>query len=142
MGGEVITGVPVRSLQDLPGAKATLLDLTPKQVMAVAGERITRGYRKGMARYRYGMGAFKMDWALDGPIPWRAPECAQAATVHVGGSFGEIADAEETVWQGGHPEAALCAAGPAHSIRPKPCPGRQAHRVGVLPCAPMVLMWI
>ena len=104
LGGEVITGVPVRSLEELPGAKATLLDLTPKQVMAVAGERITRGYRKGMARYRYGMGAFKVDWALDGPIPWRAPECAQSATVHVGGSFGEIADAEETVWQGGHPE--------------------------------------
>ena len=62
------------------------------------------GYRGRMQRYRYGMGAFKVDWALNGPIPWRAAECTQSATVHVGGNFAEIAEAEETVWRGGHPD--------------------------------------
>ena len=104
LGGEVLTGTPVGSLDELPPTRATLLDLTPKQVLGIASKDMPRGYRSGLERYRYGMGAFKVDWALDGPIPWRAAECAQSATVHVGGRFAEIAEAEETVWRGGHPE--------------------------------------
>ena len=104
LGGEVITRTQVQSLQELPQTRATLLDLTPKQILTVAGERMLHSYRRRMERYRYGMGAFKVDWALNGPIPWRAQECAESATVHVGGSFAEIAEAEETVWRGGHPE--------------------------------------
>ena len=104
LGGNVMTATPVRSLEELPPARATLLDLTPKQVIEVAGERMPSGYRGRMQRYRYGMGAFKVDWALNGPIPWRAEECTQSATVHVGGNFAEIAEAEETVWRGGHPD--------------------------------------
>ena len=104
LGGQVITGVKVNSLDELPPSRAILLDLTPKQALDVAGERMPRGYRRGLERYRYGMGAFKMDWALDGPIPWRAVECGQSATVHVGGGFKEIGESEETVWRGGHPE--------------------------------------
>ena len=104
LGAEVITGTPVRSLRDLPPSQVTLLDLTPRQVLEVAEESISNRYRTSMQRYRYGMGAFKVDWALNGPIPWSAPECRQSATVHVGGGFNEIAGAEETVWQGGHPE--------------------------------------
>ena len=104
LGGKVVTATPVQSLEELPAARATLLDLTPKQVIEVAGERMPSGYRGRMQRYRYGMGAFKVDWALNGPIPWRAEECTQSATVHVGGNFAEIAEAEETVWRGGHPD--------------------------------------
>ncbi len=104
LGGEIFTSTPVSSLQDIPDAQATLLDLTPKQLAEVTRERIPKSYLNRMKRYRYGMGAFKVDWALDGPIPWVATECSQSATVHVGGSFSEIAGAEETVWRGGHPE--------------------------------------
>ena len=100
----MVTRTPVQSLQELPQTRATLLDLTPKQILTVAGERMPHSYQRRMERYRYGMGAFKVDWALDGPIPWRAQECSESATVHVGGSFAEIAEAEETVWRGGHPE--------------------------------------
>lgn len=104
LGAEVITGTPVRSLKDLPSAQATLLDLTPRQVLEVAKGSIPNRYLTRMQRYRYGMGAFKVDWALNGPIPWSAPECRHSATVHVGGEFDDIAGAEETVWRGGHPE--------------------------------------
>ena len=104
LGGDVVTGFTVRSVDELPRARSTLLDLTPRQVVRVAGERMPHGYRTRMERYRYGMGAFKVDWALDGPIPWRAGECTESATVHVGGDFREIAESEETVWRGGHPE--------------------------------------
>jgi len=104
LGGEVITGWEVKSLDELPTARAVLLDLTPRQVLALAGDRLPAGYRRQLAAYRYGPGAFKLDYALDGPIPWRAPECAQAATVHLGGTLEEIAAAERAVWQGRHPE--------------------------------------
>ena len=83
---------------------AVLLDLSPRQVVALAGDRLTGRYRNRLARYRYGPGAFKVDYALDGPIPWRAAECRRAATVHVGGTLDEIAAAEQAVWDGGHPE--------------------------------------
>ncbi len=104
LGGEIITGWSVKSLDELPPARAVLLDLTPRQVLALAGDRLPAGYRRQLAAYRYGPGAFKLDYALDGPIPWRAPECAQAATVHLGRTLEEIAAAEREVWQGKHPE--------------------------------------
>jgi phytoene dehydrogenase-like protein len=75
LGGEVITDHPVASLESLPPARATLLDVTPRQVLRIAGERLPPGYRRGLERYRYGPGVFKVDWALDGPIPWRAEAC-------------------------------------------------------------------
>lgn len=89
-GGEVLTGVPVRSLEELPEAAAVLLDLTPKQVLEVAGSRLPSRYRRGLERYRYAAGVCKVDWALSEPIPWRASECASAGTVHLGGSAEEI----------------------------------------------------
>jgi phytoene dehydrogenase-like protein len=103
-GGEVVTGTRVEALDDVPPAASVLLDLTPRQVLAIAGDALPARYRRRLARYRYGPGVFKVDWALAGPVPWAAPECRRAATVHVGGSFEEIVDAEEAVQRGRHPE--------------------------------------
>jgi phytoene dehydrogenase-like protein len=99
-GGEIVTGEEVRSLDALPRARATLLDLTPRQVLRVAGDRLPRRYARALARFRYGPGAFKVDYALDGPVPWRAAECERAGTVHLGGTLEEIAASEAAVWRG------------------------------------------
>jgi len=88
MGGEIVAATRVGSLPDAP---LVLCDITPRQLLAIAGDRLPEGYRGTLARYRYGPGVFKMDFALDAPIPWRARECLRAATVHVGGTFDEIA---------------------------------------------------
>ncbi len=100
LGGEVVTGQPVRSLDELPRARAILCDLSPRGLLEIAGERLPSAYRRKLERYRYGPGVFKLDWALDGPIPWRDPAMAQAITVHLGGAFDEIRTSERTVWQG------------------------------------------
>ncbi|MGH8901065.1 MAG: phytoene desaturase family protein [Egibacteraceae bacterium] len=104
LGGEIRTGWRVRSLDELPSSRTVLLDVTPKQLLRIAGDRLPPGYRRRLERYRYGPGVFKVDWALDGPVPWSAPGCAQAGTVHVGGTFQEITAAEDTVAHGHHPE--------------------------------------
>lgn len=103
LGGEVATGVRVARLEDLPPARAILFDITPRQVLQIAGASLPRSYRSRLARYRYGPGVFKVDWALREPIPWTAPACARAGTVHVGGTMSEIADAEREVWRGRFP---------------------------------------
>jgi phytoene dehydrogenase-like protein len=100
LGGEVVTGAPVRSVDDLPPAKAILCDLSPRPLLRIAGHRFPLWYRRKLERYRYGMGAFKVDWALGGPIPWRAAECARAGTVHLGGTIEEIARSESDAWEG------------------------------------------
>jgi len=102
LGGEIECGREVASLDELPPARAILLDLTPRQVLRVAGARLPPVYRRRLAAYRYGAAAFKVDWALDGPIPWRAPECARAATVHLGGTLDEIIVSERTMTRGEH----------------------------------------
>ncbi len=99
-GGRVETGHRVGSLAELPKVRAVLLDLTPKQVLDVAGDALPDGYRRALARFRYAPGVFKLDWALSEPIPWRSPECARAATVHVGGTYDEIAAAEGAAHRG------------------------------------------
>jgi len=111
LGGEVATGQRVSSLADLPGARAVLFDLTPRQIVAIAGERLAGGYRRRLQRYRYGSGSFKVDYALDGPVPWTAPGVARAGTVHVGGTLDEVVAAEHDVARGRHPERpfVLCA---------------------------------
>ena len=100
LGGEIVTGRRVQSLDDLASSDCVLFDLTPRQILRIAGDRLSSSYRKKLGAYRYGPAVFKMDWALDGPVPWRAAECAQSATVHVGGSFAEIEASESTVWEG------------------------------------------
>lgn len=124
LGGEVVTGVKVDSLDELrqgrialcpstgsgrtgiefPRARAVLLDVGAKELARIAGDWLPSGYRRRLDAFRYGPGVFKMDWALDGPIPWTAVECKGGGTVHLGGTLEEIADAEAAVWRGEHPE--------------------------------------
>ncbi len=104
LGGEIITGARVESLDALPSASAILCDVTPRQLLRMAGTRLPAGYRAALNRYRYGPGSFKVDYALDGPVPWRDTECLRAGVVHVGGTLGEIMAAERAVAQGETPE--------------------------------------
>lgn len=104
IGGAIVTNAPIASLDDLPRARAILCDLSPKPLLQIAGSRFPAWYRRQLEAYRYGPAAFKVDWALDGPIPWRAAECTRAATVHLGGTFGDIAAAERDAWSGRPPE--------------------------------------
>ncbi|HUF79362.1 MAG TPA: NAD(P)/FAD-dependent oxidoreductase, partial [Thermoanaerobaculia bacterium] len=104
LGGEIETGRWVGSLDELPSARAYVLDVTPRQLLAIAGDRFPACYRRRLQRFRYGQGVFKLDWALSEPIPWRADSCRRAGTIHLGGALDEIVAAEAAVWQGGHPE--------------------------------------
>jgi phytoene dehydrogenase-like protein len=104
LGGTIETGVYVRSLEQLPSSHAVLLDVTPKQLLQIAGHRFSSLYKWQLERYRYGAGVFKIDWALDAPIPFTAPECRQAGTLHLGNTLEEIAYGEKIIWQGKHAE--------------------------------------
>jgi phytoene dehydrogenase-like protein len=105
LGGGIQTGTRIDSLDQLPQARIVMLDITPRQLLAIAGHRLSRRYQEGLRRYRYGPGVFKIDWALSGPIPWKAPECTRAGTVHLGGSMEEIAAGEKMIWEGRHPDS-------------------------------------
>jgi phytoene dehydrogenase-like protein len=102
LGGNVSTSSPVRSLAALPNYDLFLCDLTPRQLVKVGGERLSDSYRRRLGSYRYGAGVFKVDYALSAPVPWNAPDCLRAATVHLGGSFEEIAASEKAVRIGQH----------------------------------------
>lgn len=104
LGGTIETSVSVTSLDQLPKARAVFLDLSPLQLDAIAADRLPASYRRCLQSHRYGPGAFKIDWALDAPIPWKAKACLEAGTVHVGGTLSEIAASERAVWEGHHPE--------------------------------------
>lgn len=104
LGGEVITSRRVRSMKDLPRHRAALFDVTPRQLLKIAGDLFSGRYRRSLERYRYGPGSFKIDLALDGPIPWKAKECVRAATVHLGATIAEISASESAVWKGQHSE--------------------------------------
>jgi phytoene dehydrogenase-like protein len=104
LGGEVYTGVRVGSVEEVPRTRAVLFDVTPRQLLKIAGKHFTGRYRCALERYRYGPGVFKVDLALDGPIPWRAEECLRAGTVHIGGTLDEISAGEAAVSRGEHPE--------------------------------------
>lgn len=103
-GGEIAVNTEVKNLDELPKARAILCDITPRQLLQIAGDRLPSSFQRTLRRYRYGPGVFKVDWALNSPIPWKARECFQAATVHLGGTLEEIAFSERTVWQNQHPE--------------------------------------
>ena len=104
LGGELVTGHRVESIEELDAARVVVLDVTPRQLLSIAGDRLSRGYRRGLRRFRYGPGVFKLDWALDGPIPWRADEVRRAGTVHLGGTAEELARSEDDVNRGRVPE--------------------------------------
>ncbi|PPH00607.1 dehydrogenase [Rathayibacter sp. AY1F6] len=101
-GGTIETGVEVTSLSELPPARAVLVDGTPTALLAMAGDRLPPAYAAALQRFRYGNGVAKVDFALDGPVPWTNPQLAGAGTLHVGGSRAEIAAAERDVKRGRH----------------------------------------
>jgi phytoene dehydrogenase-like protein len=100
LGGEVVTGTRIDGLAELPAARTTILDLTPRQVLAIGGDRLPSGYRRSLARFRYGPGVCKVDWALSEPIPWRSSELARAGTVHLGGRAADMEVALRLVHRG------------------------------------------
>ncbi len=104
LGGKIATGYEVESLEQLPPHDLVLLDVTPRQFLNMAEKRLPSSYKTKLQRYKYGCGAFKCDWILDGPIPWEASKCSKANTVHIGGYLEEIAAAEREVSQQKHPE--------------------------------------
>lgn len=100
LGAEIITGVRIDSLDQLPSARAIMAELTPRQLVKIAGHHLPAAYRRKLESFRYGPGAFKIDWALERPIPWKSEDCLRAGTVHLGGMLEEICASERTVWQG------------------------------------------
>ena len=104
LGGEIVASTRVESVDELPPARAVLFDVTPRQLIQIAGHRLPGGYVRRLRRYRYGVGVFKLDMALDGPVPWKAADCARAGTVHLGGTMEEVAASERAPWKGEHAE--------------------------------------
>jgi phytoene dehydrogenase-like protein len=104
LGGEIVTGLEVENIDALPASRAVLCDVTPRQLLRIAGHHLPERYKHNLQRYRYGPGTFKMDFALSGPIPWQSQACLQAGTVHLGGTLAEIATSERQVWQGQPPD--------------------------------------
>ncbi len=108
LGGTVVTGQWIESISALPPATVTVLDTSPKGLVGLAGEKLPAGYRRALRRFRYGPGVFKMDWALSGPVPWSAEVCRRAGTLHLGGTFDEVAASEAAVCAGRHPARPYC----------------------------------
>jgi phytoene dehydrogenase-like protein len=104
LGGKIETNFYVTSLNQLPSSRAVLFDVTPRQLLQIAGHRFSSIYQWQLNRYRYGMGVFKVDWALDGPIPFTAEGCRRAGTVHIGNTLEEITESERLIAKGQHPE--------------------------------------
>lgn len=102
LGGRIQTGQFVKNLSELPSTKTVLFDVTPKQLLEIAGHKFSSIYKWQLERYRYGMGVFKIDWALDGPIPYTSVQARKAGTVHIGNTLEEIALSEKITWQGKH----------------------------------------
>jgi phytoene dehydrogenase-like protein len=110
LGGQVHSGHWIEDLRELPRARGTLLDVAPRNLLELAGPRLPERYTKAMRRFKYGPGIFKMDWALDGAVPWQADICRSAPTLHIGGTFEEIARSEADVAAGRHSEHPFCIA--------------------------------
>lgn len=104
LGGEIQTGMPISNLGELPAARVTFFNTSPVQILEIAGERLKPRYKRKLESYQYGAGIFKLDLALDGPIPWEDPACRKAGTVHVGGTLEEIATSEASLKDQTHPE--------------------------------------
>jgi phytoene dehydrogenase-like protein len=100
LGVEIVTRRRIRALSELPKAGAVLCDVTPRQLLALAEHALPDSFQRRLQNYRYGMGAYKVDWALSAPVPWRAAECARAATVHIGGTLEEIILSERAAAHG------------------------------------------
>lgn len=104
LGGEIETGFEVKSMGQLPPHTCCLFDLTPRQVLDIAGDQLPGYYKRKLEKYRYGAGVFKVDYILSEPVPWNDPRCKKAGTVHLGGTFSEIAESEKLMSKGKHSE--------------------------------------
>ena len=135
LGGRVVTGQWVRSLDALPPAGAVVVDTSPKGLVSMAGPALPSGYGRALRRFRYGPGVCKVDWALSGPVPWSAEVCRRAGTLHLGGTFEEVAASEAEVNAGPAPRASVLHHGAGRGGRPHPGPRRPAGPVGLLPRA-------
>ena len=124
-GGRVETGAMVKRLGDLPASRAVVLDLTPRQFVDMASGAIPRRAAAALSRYRYGPGVCKVDWALSGPVPWRAEGCDEAVTLHLGGTFEEIAQSEAEVNSGRHAERPYCLVTQPSVLDPSRAPNGQ-----------------
>ena len=125
-GGTVVTNAPVLDLAELGPADLVLLDLTPRQVLAIAGSRLPPRYARGLGRWRYGTASYKVDYLLDGPVPWSDQRVQRAGTVHVGGTMGEIAAAEADVHAGRHPQRPFVLVAQQSAVDPsRAAPGQQ-----------------
>jgi phytoene dehydrogenase-like protein len=122
LGGEIETNAPVNNIDELPPARHVLFDLTPHQLVRIAGHKLPPSYVRRLEKYRYGVGIYKMDWALDGPIPWKDPNIQRVATVHLGGTLPEIAAGEAAVWRGQHPERPFVLLAQASAFDPTRAP--------------------
>jgi len=126
LGGEIVLGSRVETLSQLPLARAVLLDVTPRQLLRIAGDRLPASYRRRLERYRYGPGVFKIDYALSDPIPWKAKACSSAGTVHLGGTLDEVSAAEREVCAGQIPEKPfVLLAQPSHFDNSRAPAGKQ-----------------
>jgi phytoene dehydrogenase-like protein len=126
LGGRVETGRWAQTLDSLPQARAVLLDVTPRQFVALAGDRLPAARRRALERFRYGPGVCKVDWALSAPVPWEAAACREAGTVHLGGTFAEVARSESEVAAGRHPERPFCLVAQPGVVDPSRAPdGKQ-----------------
>jgi phytoene dehydrogenase-like protein len=123
LGGAAETSHMVNTLDDVPAAPVILLDVTPRQLLTMAGDRLPTRYRNRLERFRYGPGVFKLDWVLSDPVPWRDPNVSKAATVHLGGTIGEIAAAEAAAARGDHPERPFVLAVQPCAADPDRAPG-------------------
>ena len=135
IGGRIETGRFIKSLDELPSSKTVFFDVTPKQLLQIAGHKFSSIYKWQLERYRYGMGVFKVDWALDGPIPFTAPEARQAGTVHIGNTIEEITLSEKLSWQGKHAEKPFVLLAQQSLFDSIEGTRRKTYRMGLLPCA-------
>lgn len=131
-GGKIFTSARIDSLEQLPQTRAVLLDLTPRQILSVAGKELPKYYCEKLRRYRYGCGVYKMDFALSSPAPFSASLCRKAGTVHLGGTFEEMALAEGAVSRGDHPEAPFVLYSQPTVFDPDRCP--EGRHVGWAYC--------
>ena len=134
LGGQIHTGMEITSPADLPPATCVLFDVTPAQLVRIAGDRLRSGYRRRLERYRYGPGAYKIDWALSAPIPWRDEACRRAGTVHLGGAWRKLLIPSGALG-GAHGGGALCVVVTADAVRSRPGPTGKTHRLGLLSCS-------
>ena len=129
-------GVELRSgsrVDELPRADVVLADVSPRELLRLARGRLPNRYARALERYRYGSAAFKLDWALDGPVPWRADAVARAGTVHLGGTLDELSASEWAAWSGRHAERPFVLFAQHTRFDATRAPRRQAHGLGVLP---------